>query len=580
MIPKEKIEEVKDRADIVQVISEYLPLRKRGQNHIGLCPFHSEKTPSFTVSGEKNIFHCFGCGETGNAITFVMKKEGITFPEAVKSLAKRFGVIIPETKKGTPDQRDLLYQALNTSAEYFTDELKGTAGKEAALYLKKRGYESGDITNKFGLGFAPERWEGLTGYLRKKGVTMDAAEKAGLIIKKEKGFYDRFRGRLMFPITDVKGRVIGFGGRALGGGEPKYLNSPESNVFKKGETLYGFYQAKQGIIKEGKVIIVEGYFDLLALHYHGFTNSVATMGTALTVEHLKSLKGYAPLVYVLFDSDEAGKNAAIRALNLFLNEELSCRAVILPQAKDPDEFLAIAGGKGMEEAIKKAEPLMEFYLNELQKKIDTSAPEGKSKYLKSALEYLSRVKNVAERDHYAAFTASILGIAVGSVFEALKTPLKETFSAGKTFKGAGAIEARSSKLKELTVLKVILKHPELYDEKVEEVINSFEDPLLRKAGSAILNFCKNGGRGTEALIDEVADDAVRGFIAGLLIKDDDGFIEEPEKMLKDCLNRILNKGKIKATTEEMIKRLEETGRSEVARDIKKRIEGTGKKERH
>jgi len=579
MIPKEKIEEVKDRAGIVQVISEYLPLQKRGHNHIGLCPFHSEKTPSFTVSDEKKIFHCFGCGETGSVITFVMKKEGIAFPEAVRSLAKRYGVMIPDARQGgAPDPRDLLYLALKASAGYFLNEFKGAGGKAALSYLEKRGYSGAEVINGFGLGFAPERWEGLTNYLRKKGVHLESAEKAGVIIKKEKGYYDRFRGRLIFPITDARGRIIGFGGRTLGSGEPKYLNSPETPVFKKGENLYGLFQAKQNIISAGSVIVVEGYFDLIALHSHGFKNSVATMGTALTAEHLKLLKGLAPLVYVLFDSDEAGKKAAARSLDIFLEGEVPCRAVLLPVGKDPDEFLSKEGPGAMKEALSKAAPLVEFCLNEFRKKTDISRPEGKSAYLNKALEYITRVKNVAERDHYAAFAAATLGIPVSSVYEALKNTQKPGMAASAV---KGAIQARSSNnLKELTILKVILKFPELYDDKIEAGIEAFSDPLLKEAGRTIAKWLREGKRlDAEALIEAAGTEEVRNSIAGLLFKEDDGFIEAPEKMLEDSLKRLLNKGKIKTTTEEMIRKLEETGRTEVARDIKKRVE-TARKERH
>ncbi len=579
MIPKEKIEEVKDRASIVQVISEYLPLQKRGHNHIGLCPFHSEKTPSFTVSDEKKIFHCFGCGETGSVITFVMKKEGVAFPEAVRNLAKRYGVIIPEARPGGgADPRDLLYLALKASTGYFSDEFKGVGGKTAVSYLAKRGFAGAEVVNRFGLGFAPDRWDGLTNYLRKKGVHLESAEKAGVIVKKEKGYYDRFRGRLIFPIADARGRIIGFGGRTIGSGEPKYLNSPETPVFKKGENLYGLFQAKQNIISEGSVIVVEGYFDLIALHNHGFKNSVATMGTALTAEHLRLLKGLAPLIYVLFDSDEAGKKAAVRSLELFLDGEVPCRAVLLPSCKDPDEFLSREGPGAMKEAISKAAPLMEFCLNEFRKKTDISTPEGKSGYLNRAIEYISRVKNVAERDHYAAFAAASLGIPVSSVYEALKNAQK-TGVAGAAVKGA--IQARSSNnLKELTILKVILKFPELYNDKVEAGIEAFSDPLLKEAGQTIAKRLREGrGLDAGALIEAAGTEEVRKSIAGLLFKDDDGFIEAPERMLEDSLKRLLNKGKIKTTTEEMIRKLEETGRTEVARDIKKRVE-TVRKERH
>lgn len=576
MIPKEKIEEVRERANIVSVISEYVPLTKRGANHIGLCPFHSEKTPSFTVSEEKKIYYCFGCNSTGNAITFVMKKDGIAFPDAVRLLARRYGVVISDEKKGPSGPQDLMLAALKTASEYFEKALAGPAGKPARDYLEKRGYK-GDILRQFGVGFAPNAWEGLAGYLKAKGVSADAAEKAGLIVKKEKGFYDRFRSRVMFPITDPRGRVIGFGGRSLddaGDAGPKYLNSPESALFKKGTVFFGFYQAKEGIRKEGSAIIVEGYFDLMALHKNGFTNSVATMGTALTAEHIRALKGYAGAVYSLFDSDQAGRNAALRGLPLFLEEEMPCRAVILPTGKDPDEFLAASGAAAMKGAIEKAEPLMEFYLTDLRKKLNFDTPEGKAKYLDGAVEYLSKVRNIAERGHYIAIMASTLGIAAGSIYEALKAPASPGSKSPGGVKEAAGTHAlsRNTRLKELTILKVILKHPELYCAEIEEAVPLFSDPVLKAAGSLISSFCK-GGRPLDpaAMLEDVADEEMRGRIAGFLFKEEDGFVEHPERMLEDSLKSLLNKGKIKCATRDIIRQLEDAGRPEAASDMKKRV---------
>ncbi len=567
MIPKEKIEEVRDRASIVQVISDYVPLIKRGQNHTGLCPFHSEKSPSFTVSEEKKIYYCFGCNATGNVITFIMKKEGLTFPEAVRSLAKRYGVVIPEVAKTGPDPRELLYQALKASAEFFYKELRDTEGASARVYLKNRGFD-GEIAGRFNLGFAPNRWDGLTGFLKKKGISTEAAIDAGVVIKGDKGNYDRFRNRVIFPITDVKGRIIGFGGRAIDNSMPKYLNSPESAVFKKGETLYGFFQAKQSIIKEGSAIVVEGYFDLLALHKNGFTNSIATMGTALTPQHLRALKPYGS-VYALFDSDQAGRNAAIRGLQLFLSEEMACRAVLLPQGKDPDEFLALSGPDGMKKAIEAAEPLMEFFLKELEKKVRLTAPEGKKKYFDTAVEYLLKVKNVAERGHYASIVAATLGMAPSAIYDAIKMPLNGGLGLSKAFKGV--LEAKDSNLKELTVLRVLLKHPELFSDKIETVIEVFRDPALKEIGLFIADSCKKGLKIDASTLGELKDEEA-GTVAALLLREDDGFVESPEKMLEDSLKRILNRGRIKETTQEIINKLEETGRNEVASLIKKRFE--------
>lgn len=574
MIPKEKIEEVKERASIVQVISEYLPLAKRGINHVGLCPFHSEKTPSFTVNEAKKIFYCFGCNSTGNVITFLMKKEGLSFPEAVRSVAKRYGVQLPDEKKATPDSREPIFQALKLSVEYFSRELKGPEGRAGKEYLVKRGFD-GEIASRFHLGYAPEKWDGLALFLKQRGISMETAEKAGLVLKRKdsSGYYDRFRGRLIFPITDSKGRVIGFGGRSLDDKSlPKYLNSPESPVFRKGDTLYGFYQAKQSISKEGSAIVVEGYFDLLALHKYGFTNSVATMGTALTTDHIRAIKGYASTVYALFDADQAGKNAAIRGLELFLNEEVTCRAVLLSQGKDPDEFLKASGPEAMREAITKAEPLMEFFLKELKQRFDLKTPEGKRKYLDSALPYLSKVRNIAEKGHYASFAAGVLGLPPEAVFSELKMPgAKRPEDAARPAKDKGA----AVPLAELTVLKVILKFPALLDEKVKEAIEAFKDPDLKKIALAAVAFVKDGKElDAESLIEGLGDTELRGLAASILFREDDGFLEAPERMLEDSLARVLNKGKIKETTREMIKKLEDMGISDVASEIRKRTAKT------
>ncbi len=576
MISKEKIEEVRLRANIVQVISDYVPLKKRGTNYIGLCPFHSEKTPSFSVSEEKNMFYCFGCNAAGGAITFVMKKDGLGFPDAVRALAARFGVVITEEKKAARDFKDTLYSVNRAASEFFVNELKGAAGSEARDYLVKRGYASSpELLNAFGVGYAPDRWDGLIIYLKRKGIDAGQAEKAGLVVKKkEGGFYDRFRNRLIFPIADLKGRVIAFGGRSLGDREPKYLNSPETALFKKGETLYGLPFAKERISKEGFAIAVEGYFDLLAMHRHGFTNCVATMGTALTKEHIRLLKGFASSVYALFDADDAGKRAAMRSLDLFLDSEMPARAVILPGAKDPDEFLASHGAPVMKKAVDEAEPLMEFCLRELQKRFQMNAPEGKKKYLEAVLPYLKRVRNVAEKGHYAAFVAPILGIPVESVYKALGHDGIAPVS-GALHRAPVSVSGGTN-LQELTVLKVIVRHPEFCTPQVEAAIDAFTEPLLKEAGKAVCDFYReNKALDHARLVEEIEDEHLKGLVALSLIKDSDGFIEEPEKMLKDCLKKILNRGKLKVSTQEMIKMLEESGMADIAGKMRERAHQKG-----
>ncbi len=574
-IPKEKIEEVRDRASIVQVVNEYVPLTKRGHNHVGLCPFHSEKTPSFTVNEEKKIFYCFGCNATGNVITFLMKKDGLAFPEAVRALASRYGITINESKRDVPDEREQIYAALRAASEYFSGMLKASAGDPAKEYLKSRGL-TGELAKRFHIGYAPNKWDGLLNFLKGRGIGVEAALKAGLLVKKDKGpgHYDRFRNRVIFPITDVRGRIIGFGGRAMDDKSlPKYLNSPESPVFKKGETLFGLAQAKEAVSKEGYVLVVEGYFDLVALHRHGFVNSVATMGTALTTDHIRTLKGYTSSIYALFDSDDAGKKAALRGLNLFLNEDISCRAVLLSQGKDPDEFLKLAGPDALREAIVDAPTLMEFYLSTLRSKVNMTAPEGKKKYFEDALSYLSKIGNLAERGHYATIVASTLGIGVDSVYDALKG------ASSGSLKVKSGFQVKS--LPELTLLRVIMKHPELYNPEVEAAFEAFTDGELKTAAKAVATLCREGlPVSGPALLERVEGEALKGAMAELLFKEMDGFVEEPARMVQDSLKSILNRGKIKPSTQDMVKLLEQMGKSDIAVELQKRIDAGPSGKRH
>jgi len=576
-IPKDKIEEVRERASIVQVINEYVPLTKRGHNHVGLCPFHSEKTPSFTVNEEKKIFYCFGCNETGNVITFLMKKDGLAFPEAVRALASRYGITIDETRRKGPDEREQIYAALKAAAAYFEGVLKAPAGDPAKEYLKGRGL-TGELAKRFNIGYATDRWDGLLNFLKKNNIGLEAACKAGLLVKKDKGpgHYDRFRGRVMFPITDLRGRIIGFGGRAIDEKSlPKYLNSPESPVFRKGETLFGLAQAKEAISGEGYVLVVEGYFDLVALHSHGFPNCVATMGTALTADHIRTLKGYTSSIYALFDADEAGKKAALRGLNLFLNEDISCRAVILNQGKDPDEFLKLAGPDALREAIVDAPTLMEFYLTTLRAKLKMNEPEGKKKYFEDALSYLSKIGNLAERGHYATIVASTLGIGVESVYDAIKGAP----SPGGLVVKKGGFKARS--LPELTLLRVIMQHPELFTPEVEAAFEAFTDADLKAASAAVSELCRKGAPlSGPALLERLEGVELKGKVADLLFRESDGFVEEPGRMVEDSLKSIMNRGKVKPSTQEMIRLLEQMGKSDIAVELKKRIEAGPSGKRH
>jgi DNA primase len=371
-IPEEILTEIRARVSIVEVLSAYVALRKAGRSHVGLCPFHNESTPSFSVNEEGGFFHCFGCGVGGNVFTFLTRIEGITFPEAVRRLAAKAGVALPQAAKDPQTQeRARLYRINELAATYFQRCLWGNVGDLARRYLAERGLSQA-VAERFRLGFAPSGGGGLARFLAVQSADLDKAASLGLVGKRENGrYYDKFRHRLMFPITDVVGRIIGFGGRLLpmaqqpsaasGTALPKYLNSPDSVLYKKGTVLYGLAQAKEAIQHRGRAVLVEGYIDLLALVQHGQTETVAVLGTALGAEQLNLLRRFTSEVYIFFDGDEAGRRAATRAFPLCVEAELRGRGVFLPQGYDPDTFAREFGADKLSTLIDQAEPLEDFY---------------------------------------------------------------------------------------------------------------------------------------------------------------------------------------------------------------------------
>lgn len=341
----EFIEKIKDSTDIVAVVGEYVQLKKAGSSWKGLCPFHREKSPSFIVSPNRGSFHCFGCGKGGNVLTFLMAVENLPFPEAVKTLAQKAGIPLPKVEHDeATDERERerarIWAINESAAKFFQAHLNSAEGSSARAYLQKRGLSESDCL-ALGLGWAPAGWETLKHAALKSGYKPEEMVVAGLLVKnEEKGsIYDKFRDRVIFPVRDTFGRILAFGGRIMGDGEPKYLNSPETIVFKKGECLYLLDAAREKIREKGTTLVVEGYFDAIALHLHGFQNAVATLGTALTRDHARLLKRYAPEVVVLYDADAAGQAAAKRGIEPLLSEGLRTRVLTLPDAKDPDEYL-------------------------------------------------------------------------------------------------------------------------------------------------------------------------------------------------------------------------------------------------
>jgi DNA primase len=391
MIPKSFIQELLNRVDIVDVIESYIPLKRAGSNLVACCPFHSEKSPSFTVSPAKQFYHCFGCGAHGSAIGFLMEHSGLSFVEAVKDLASRAGMQVPEVARearpsggqpGAPSVEDLT-EVLHNAALYYKAELKRS--QAAIEYLKRRGL-TGEIAARFGLGFAPAGWQNLASAF--PDYNAKSLVEAGLVIVNEEGRrYDRFRERIMFPIVNQRGQIIGFGGRVIDNSEPKYLNSPETPVFEKGHELYGLFQARQGIREAHRVIVVEGYMDVVALAQYGVTCAVATLGTATSPWHVQKLLRQTDEIVFCFDGDAAGRRAAWRALENSLEQLQDGKQVkflFLPEGEDPDSFVRKFGREGFEARLRDATPLTTFGLRELTQRVDMSSAEGRAKFLQDA----------------------------------------------------------------------------------------------------------------------------------------------------------------------------------------------------
>jgi len=490
-VDNSKIEEIRNRVDIVDLVSEHLTLKKAGRNFTGLCPFHQEKTPSFTVNREKQIFYCFGCGEGGNVITFLMKIADKTFPEAIKDLAAKTGVVLPPISSGKEGkQKDLLKEGIvninSKAAQQFSRNLFSSAGAAARKYLQDRGIAD-DVVKQFRLGYVPDTWRSLTEYIEKNGLSLKLAEQAGLIIPgKEGSFYDRFRGRLLFPIENVFGETVAFGGRILDKGEPKYLNSPESPVYIKGKNLYGLNKTKEEIRKKGFALIVEGYFDLISLWNAGIGNVVATLGTALTREHLELLRRYTIEVVALFDPDEAGKKALDRSLELFLSTQMRARALILPEKCDPDEYVRKFGREKMEELIFHAQPLSDYYIENVLGAGRTF--EDKRDMLKNAMEFIAKISDKKEKDIFIKRIAE-------------KTGVNEELLIKESYKSAAKGETKTNKTKpvlntsndivELHLIQLMMEYPQkIIQVESENILDYFLQPEIQNLGKKIIDAYK------------------------------------------------------------------------------------------
>jgi len=432
-ISEGKINEVRERTDIVELVSQYVSLKRSGANHMGLCPFHSEKSPSFSVNAARQFFHCFGCGCGGDVFSFLMKIEGMTFPDAARRLAERVGIELEERtlspeEERLQQQRERLFRVNTVAADYYHQMLMSQPGGEPARrYLKRRGYGR-KAAGEYGIGYALDSWEGLRKHLAEQGLAAEDARLLGLIRpgKEDRGDYDLFRGRLMFPIHDLSGRVVAFAGRVLDDGKPKYINSPESPIYHKGRVLFGLYQARQAMRQSGEVLLVEGYFDQLALNRSGFANAVATCGTALTVEHARLLKRYVQRVVLLFDQDAAGQQATFKAMATLQEEGVPAAVIELPAGDDPDSFLQQQGGEAFRSRLAAARPAMEHYLGATLLAAGDGI-EARAMAAEQVVERISALHSELEQDLYLKELAGSSNIEL----ELLKQMLERKKASGQ-----------------------------------------------------------------------------------------------------------------------------------------------------
>ena len=539
-IPDAKIEEVRSASNVVDVISSYVRLKKRGKSFIGLCPFHQEKTPSFTVSAERQMYHCFGCGVGGNVFTFLMELEKVSFVEAVRTLAERAGILLPA--EGSEDraqatENEGLYAASRMAGLHFHENLSTVEGKLAFEYFRHRGFADETI-RKFGLGYAMNGWDDLIRFGETRGITAETLEKAGLAIRRDdgSGYYDRFRGRAMFPIFSPSGRTIGFGARKMREDDPvqgKYINSPETPVYVKSRTLYGLFHAKEAIREKEYVILVEGYADLVSVYQAGIENIVASSGTALTEEQIQLVGRYARTITLVYDADSAGSKAALRGVDLILESGLDVKVAALPEGEDPDSFVRKSGGKEFQKLLDAAVSFLDFKARTLQAEGLLATPEGQTRAVRSIVETIAKMKDELKRNLYIKSVAERYNIYEPVLFRELENILGQERSRttyeqrreANTGRSQTDTTARpSSSSTELSalqrdLLKLMLEHgPEMVHFVFAHLTPAhFGEGAARRIVDLLLpRSNQEGSWDVSILVDQLQDDALKRTIADLV----------------------------------------------------------------
>ena len=525
---EEVIEEVRTKNDIVDVISGYVRLQKKGSSYFGLCPFHNEKSPSFSVSREKQMYYCFGCGAGGNVFTFLMDYENFSFVEALKFLADRAGVALPEMEyskeaKARADRKTQLLEINKLAAQYFYVQLKSEQGKTAHAYLTGRQL-SEETIKAFGLGYSSKYSDDLFRYLRKRGYTEDLIRQAGLINTDEKnGVYDKFWNRVMFPIMDVNNRVIGFGGRVMGDAKPKYLNSPETEIFDKSRNLYGLNRARTS--RKPYFLVCEGYMDVIALHQAGFTNAVASLGTALTSGHASLLKRYTQEVLLLYDSDDAGVRAALRAIPILREAGVSSRVVNLKPHKDPDEFIKALGAEEFEKRLEQAMDSFMFRIHMAEREFPMEEPQGQNRFFERCAQMLLELSDELERNLYieaivkdyrsSGISVENLKKRVGAL--AMKgTPAEQRIQPKPVGAGQQKKKESAAEKAQKLMLTWLVTYPGIFD-TVEKYIqpSDFVVPLYRQVAEMLYQQHRDGDVNPARLMNAFIDSEEQREVSSL-----------------------------------------------------------------
>ncbi len=600
MIPADTISEVRGATDIVKIVSAHVELKRKGQNHFGLCPFHSEKSPSFSVHAGKQIYHCFGCGETGDVFSFLMRVEGRPFFEVLRDLAEISGIALPEQTRSPEalarererrSERERLFELNDRVARYFRERLLGAEGSGARAYLRGRGVPAdGATAESFRVGFAPVGWDNLLRFLTAEKVSLPLAERLGLIVPKDARHYDRFRGRVIFPLLGPAGEVIGFGGRILesdGSGEAaKYINTPETPVYRKGESLYGLHAARKALAREGGVaIVVEGNFDVLMLHEAGFATAVAPMGTALTEKQALLLKRFAKQAVAAFDGDGAGRAASRKCVATFLEADLDAKVAIVPDGEDPDTLVRTKGADALRRCIKIARPTVDYLLDEVLGAAERTIPARVSA-LEEVAPVLARIANPTVQDLYLGKVVEMLQIDASRVRAAVKAagpPSRQDEPVRRALASPAPRDARSGAAPAeagarvpadvMKLLALVVDRPELAPRlRADGALGLVAHDGLRQV---LARFCDMQAAGAidHAALLAAAPEAIRGEVEREIFAGSFEKCEDPARALMDIVGK-LRAERIVGEAEGLrrqARRAQELGAEEEVREIMSRV---------